>query len=135
MGHGNDIYWTEIAQKSKMLCMSETKENILFVCSLNQCRSVAAEKLFAESVQYDAKSAGISAMAEVVLTGTHVDWADAIFVMEQNQKDYILNHYGDGMGETKVISLDILMDDIGRFNGDLNGLLRARIGAYINVDA
>jgi predicted protein tyrosine phosphatase len=114
--------------------MSESREKILFVCALNQCRSVAAENLFADSLQYEAKSAGISAMAKSVLTGTQIDWADAIFVMEQHQKNYIINNYGDTLAETKLISLDILMDDIGQFKGDLNGLLIERIGAHLNVD-
>ncbi len=59
------------------------KTNLLFVCSANMDRSPAAEALFENSEQFEAKSAGLSEFCEIPVNSQAVEWADMIFVMNE----------------------------------------------------
>ncbi len=78
--------------------------NFLFVCRANLQRSPTAEQLFKNS-KHNAKSPGISPLADTQLTEKAVKWADIIFVMEKYMKDFIFRNFE--VKNKKIIVLNI----------------------------
>ncbi len=69
--------------------MAKRKMKVLFVCSGNVDRSPTAEEMFRTRPGLEVKSAGTSILARRRLTKDMVDWADRIFVMEQEHADCV----------------------------------------------
>ena len=63
---------------------------ILFVCTGNVDRSKTAEEMFKNIEDVKAKSAGTSITATTPLSKELIDWADRIFVMEDEHKKAVL---------------------------------------------
>ncbi|MGQ9514704.1 MAG: arsenate reductase/protein-tyrosine-phosphatase family protein [Thermoproteota archaeon] len=102
---------------------------VLFVCYGNVDRSPTAEEMFKDRLGLEVKSAGIAAIpGRTQLTRQLVDWADNIFVMEQEQAKYveILNPEA----RPKIIVLDI--PDIYYMNHPkLRKLLKERVTPHL----
>jgi protein-tyrosine phosphatase len=81
--------------------------NLLFVCRHNQMRSRTAEAVYAAGGLHNVQSAGIARSAKVKLTADLVQWADMIFVMEEEQEEYIRENFPDAIGHREIIILDI----------------------------
>ena len=83
----------------------EMKKHLLFICSSNLDRSPAAEELFKDSDKYESKSAGVGPFAEKKVDQDLVEWADIIFVMdEDNVKNLKKNAWIVWLnGESEVI--------------------------------
>src|SRR5688572_12583311 len=64
-----------------------TKDRVraLFVCRYNQRRSATAERIFARDPTLDVRSAGTSPEASVQVNRLMLDWADIVFVMDDDQ--------------------------------------------------
>jgi predicted protein tyrosine phosphatase len=64
-----------------------TKDRVraLFVCRYNQRRSATAERIFGKDPTLDVRSAGTSQEASVQVNRLMLDWADIVFVMDENQ--------------------------------------------------
>ena len=60
--------------------------NVLFICSRNKLRSPTGEVVFSDLPDVEARSAGISNDAQVLVSVEDIEWADIIFVMEQSHK-------------------------------------------------
>lgn len=101
------------------------KKRLLFVCQENTWRSPAAQKLFLDNKEYEAKSAGISPTAPTVISQELIEWADDIFVMEELQKNILENMF--------ELEKEIIVLDIGtNFYGDeLEYELREKLKNYI----
>ena len=65
------------------------KTKLLFICSANVVRSRTAEDLFKDLSKYEVKSAGILAESINHLTQIHLDWADLIFVMSEEEDHHL----------------------------------------------
>lgn len=65
-------------------------ERILFVCTGNIDRSPTAEGLLAGREGYEARSAGTMIGARRRVSEEDIDWADRIFVMEENHRRRLL---------------------------------------------
>ena len=92
--------------------MSETAGGplkLLFICSRNKRRSLTAEKLFAGSPHYHARSAGTQPGARIVVTAGHLGWADLIFVMEKGHLARLRRKYPEALQGKQVITLLIPM--------------------------
>jgi predicted protein tyrosine phosphatase len=83
------------------------RTKILFVCARNKIRSVTAEKMFAGSQLYDAKSRGVGKEARVRLSEKDLHWADLVFVMEKNHKSRISEQYREAAAEKPIVCLFI----------------------------
>ena len=68
---------------------------ILFVCALNQWRSPTAEAIYRNDPRLDVRSAGVRPNARHCITAADVEWADAIFVMDREQKSWIQKRFRD----------------------------------------
>lgn len=108
--------------------------NILFLCTANVQRSKTAEELFrAANNNHEYKSAGLSAKYvqkanSTLCTEDMLQWADQIFVFEQQHIVRIQSHTGE-LYLPKIINLDI-PDDFRYFQRELVLLLLERGGIY-----
>jgi len=63
---------------------------VLFVCSANLQRSVTGEELFAGCPDIETKSAGTNpAMGRTEVSQELIDWADVIFVMNEEMEGHV----------------------------------------------
>jgi predicted protein tyrosine phosphatase len=61
----------------------------------------------AQNGQYEARSAGVTKGAEVKVTSELLHWADLIFVMEEEQRKFLLKKFSTDIGFREIIILDI----------------------------
>lgn len=80
---------------------------LLFVCSRNRIRSLAAEKLMEGVAGYEVRSAGTQPGARIVITEGHIRWADRIFCMEKSHLDRIRLKFPEALQGKRVICLHI----------------------------
>ncbi|MCK4589693.1 MAG: phosphotyrosine protein phosphatase [Nanoarchaeota archaeon] len=83
---------------------------LLFVCNQNQNRSKTAEELLKDKFQ--TKSAGL--FSSKSLTNSQMEWADAIIVMDEDQRQEISKRFPKQYLQKRILSLDI--PDIYQFN-------------------
>ncbi len=77
--------------------------NVLFVCNQNKHRSKTAEELFKK--KYATKSAGL--YAQKPITKSQLEWADAIVVMEDEQRSELAKRFPDTYIKKRILSLNI----------------------------
>lgn len=105
--------------------------HILFICSKNQWRSPTAERVFKDYPNIYTRSAGTSRQARHAVSSRDILWADMIFVMEYQHKDYLKQHFRDAMRAKKVIVLDI-PDDYQYMDADLIDLLKLSVEPHLS---
>ncbi len=103
---------------------------ILFVCNANLQRSPTAESLFEDS-NHEAKSVGIHPLAQTSITKQSVEWADEIFVMENFQKDFILQRFSKQVKNKPIHVLNI-PDVYYRDDPQLIKILKEKLKDYLN---
>ena len=69
--------------------------NILFICSENRLRSRTAETIWSKHPGLAVRSAGINPSAVYTVQEDDIQWADAIFVMEQEHQTFLKGQYPD----------------------------------------
>lgn len=105
--------------------------NILFLCTANIQRSKTAEELFrAANKNHQYKSAGlsekyVSKANSTLCTVEMLQWADQVYVFEEQHIERIQKHTGD-VYLPKISNLDI-SDDYQYFERDLILLLLEKI--------
>jgi predicted protein tyrosine phosphatase len=72
--------------------MSE-RPNILVVCGRNKKRSRTAEFIFKNDDRFSIRSCGLSPKSDRKISEGDLNWADLVFVMEQDQKAKIKELY------------------------------------------
>ena len=77
---------------------------ILFVCALNKWRSPTAEAIYRSDPRLEVRSAGVRANAQRRISAADVQWADAIFVMDREQKSWIQERFR----EVQLPSIQVL---------------------------
>ena len=70
-----------------------TRPNILVVCGRNKKRSRTAEYIFKNDDRFNIRSAGLSPKSDRKLSENDLNWADLVFVMEQDQRNKIHSLY------------------------------------------
>jgi predicted protein tyrosine phosphatase len=105
---------------------------ILFVCYQNRRRSATAERLFCKREGLDVRSAGISPDALVRVNARMIEWADAIFVMEEAHARALEWMFPDHAALKRMISLDI-PDDYGFLDPELVDLLNSRVTQHLQL--
>jgi predicted protein tyrosine phosphatase len=104
--------------------------NLLFVCRHNQMRSRTAEAIYAGKSAHNVQSAGVASTAKVKLTAELIHWADMIFVMEEEQEEYIRENFPDAIGHREIIILDI-GDHYYFMEPALTDILKERIDPHL----
>ena len=79
----------------------------LFVCRYNRKRSATAERLFARDPALDVRSAGTSEDALVRVNARMLDWADVVFIMDDNQREQLSQLFPDHAALAGLICLEI----------------------------
>ena len=102
------------------------KKHLLFVCSSNLDRSPCAEELFKGSNEYEAKSCGINPQSKVKVSKEIIEWADIIFCMGYEHKEFIYDNFPRMFNEKEVIVLEI-PDTYVKNNPKLKELLKDRL--------
>jgi predicted protein tyrosine phosphatase len=107
-------------------------KKLLFVCSLNQRRSITAEWLFKDFAGYEVKSAGTEPGAKVAVTPDMITWADMIFVMEQRHLQRLRRHFKSALTGKRLICLQI-PDRHGGMSLELIKVLKERLSPYVQL--
>jgi predicted protein tyrosine phosphatase len=101
------------------------KIKLLFLCSANMDRSPCAESLFEGSEKYEAKSAGLSELAEKKVSKEAIQWADVIFVMDERNeqhKSILLKNFPEA--KKKYIIILNISNKLCRYDKELERLLK-----------
>jgi predicted protein tyrosine phosphatase len=110
------------------------RQRILFVCSQNRIRSLAAEKLLTGHALYEVRSAGTDRDARICVTDEHIGWADRIFVMEKHHQNRLRKKFRNELKGKEVVCLNI-PDEYEPLGDDLFEILRARLARYLRLSA
>jgi len=83
------------------------KLKILFVCTVNRMRSATAYEIFKDDPRFEVDSAGTDRTANVVLEEWHLEWADAIVVMEKQHQNKIRDRFPKLFEQKPIVCLYI----------------------------
>ncbi|MEC8556939.1 MAG: phosphotyrosine protein phosphatase [Planctomycetota bacterium] len=83
------------------------KLSVLFVCSMNQWRSPAAEQIYRDHPAVNPRSAGTNKGARRAVSSELIEWADLVFVMEQKHLKRLREQFSETMRSKPVAVLDI----------------------------
>jgi len=104
---------------------------VLFVCALNKWRSPTAEALYRNDPRLEVRSAGVRSSAKHCISQADLEWADVIFVMEQEHKSWIRERFR----ELKLPKIHVLEipDDLEYMDPELQRLLKLSINPEIDA--
>ena len=80
---------------------------ILFVCTVNRMRSATAYEIYKDDQRFEVDSAGTDRTANVVLEEWHLEWADAIVVMEKQHRNKIRERFPQHYKKKPIVCLYI----------------------------
>ena len=103
---------------------------VLFVCRQNRMRSATAERLFCKRTDLDVRSAGTASEALVRVNANMLDWADIIFVMDDDQRQWLASNFEQHPALSKIVCLDI-PDDFTFLQPELVKLLEERVPEHL----
>src|ERR1035437_3878074 len=95
---------------------------ILFVCAMNKQRSVTAERLYRNDARLEVRSAGVRAEAKRRVGEADLKWADVVFVMEREHKQWIMMRFEDL--ELPLIEVLDVPDDFEVMDPQLQEMLK-----------
>ena len=95
---------------------------ILFICNQNQNRSKTAENIF--KGKFKTRSAGL--YNEKPVTAKQLSWADAVIVMDEEQRREVAKRFPKQYMQKRILSLDI--PDVFHYNQpELINILKSKI--------
>jgi predicted protein tyrosine phosphatase len=97
----------------------------LFICHYNRKRSATAERVFAKDPSLDVLSAGTSDEAMVQVNQRMLEWADIVFVMDNEQVEALGKLFPDHPRLEHVVCLHIA-DDYHFLDPQLVAILHER---------
>ena len=103
-----------------------SKLKLLFVCTVNRMRSATAHKIFEIDERFEVKSAGTDPSATCVLSLEHLNWADAIIVMEKAHRNTIRKQFPDIYDKKKIVCLYI-PDEYDFMQPELVAILKDKV--------
>ena len=104
--------------------------NLLFICSKNQWRSPTAEHIFKKHSNFNVRSAGTSASARKKVNAKDIEWADTIFVREENHKSRLKSDFTNTLKYKNIQVLDI-PDDYQYMDAELVEILDQAVSGYL----
>jgi predicted protein tyrosine phosphatase len=109
-----------------------TSRKVLFVCTANKLRSPTAEAIFKSRLDLMVKSAGTSRTSPSMLTREHIEWADLIFVMEEEHRKFIRRKFYN-LARTKHLHC-LEIEDVYEFmDPNLIQVLTDRLNRFIGA--
>jgi protein-tyrosine phosphatase len=111
---------------------AERPVRVLFICHYNRKRSATAERVFAKDPSLDVRSAGTSDEAMVQVNERMLDWADIVFVMEDDQREWLARTFPGHRRLAETITLDI-KDEYPFVDPELVTLLTERVTPYLTA--
>ena len=112
--------------------MRRDRLKVLFICSRNQWRSPTAEQVFRRHPALHVRSAGTSASARKQVSGTDIDWADVILVMESKHRSRLLQDHAALLVGKELHVLDI-PDDYRFMDAELIELLQTAVPPLLRL--
>ena len=103
---------------------------VLFVCRQNRRRSATAERVFCKRPDLDVRSAGTAPDALVRVNANMLDWADVVFVMDDDQRRCLESAFAGHPTLAKIVCLDIA-DDFTFLQPELVELLESRVAPHL----
>jgi len=103
---------------------------VLFVCHYNRKRSATAERIFGKHPELDVRSAGTSEDALVRVNQRMLEWAETIFIMDDEQRRELGRMFPGHPALVRLVCLDIL-DRYDFLDPTLVTLLRERTAPYL----
>ncbi len=79
----------------------------LFVCQYNRKRSATAERVFAKDASLEVRSAGTSEDALVRVNERMLEWADIVFIMDDEQRRDLQRMFPGHAKLDRMICLEI----------------------------
>ncbi len=107
------------------------RPNILVVCGRNKKRSRTAEYIFKNDNRFNVRSAGLSPSSERKISEKDLNWADLVFVMENDQRAKINNLYRHL--ELPAIEVLNIPDDYEFMNEELVEILTDKINDTLKI--
>jgi predicted protein tyrosine phosphatase len=102
----------------------------LFLCRHNQVRSVTAERVFRKRPDLDVRSAGTGTDALTRVNQHMLDWADVIFIMDDEQRRSLARTFGGHAAVERLIGLEI-PDEFTFLQPELVELLETRVAPHL----
>lgn len=103
----------------------------LFICHYNRKRSATAERIFGKDPGLDVRSAGTSSEAMVQVNERMLDWADIVFVMDDEQASALRHAFPTHSAAKNAVILHI-KDDYHFLDPELVQLLRERVTPHVD---
>ena len=103
---------------------------VLFVCRQNRMRSATAERLFCKRTDLDVRSAGTAPDALVRVNTNMLDWAEIVFVMDDDQRQWLESNFESHPALAKIVCLDI-PDVFSFLQPELVKLLEERVPQHL----
>lgn len=104
----------------------------LFVCARNRLRSPTAEVVFGQVPGWEVSSAGTAPDAECIIGAEQIEWADAVFVMENRQRTVLKQRFGKALAQKRVVCLRI-PDRYSLMQSELVDLSRQRMEPWLRA--
>jgi predicted protein tyrosine phosphatase len=108
--------------------------HVLFVCRLNRSRSATAERIFCKRADLEVRSAGTSDDALVRISRRMLDWADVVFIMDDDQRSSLEQLFPSHPALGRLICLQI-PDDFTFLQPALVQLLEERVTPYLDNES
>ena len=102
---------------------------VLFVCAMNRQRSVTAERMYRNDPRMEVRSAGVRTEAARRVSEADLAWADVVFVMEREHKQWITTRF-EGTRLPRIDVLDI-PDEFEVMDPQLQEMLKAMLDPEI----
>jgi len=110
---------------------SDRPIRMLFICHYNRKRSATAERVFGKDPLLDVRSAGTSPDAMVQVNERMLDWADIVFVMDEEQRTALARLFPRHPAVAQMVMLDI-KDDYHFLDPELVSMLRERVAPHLD---
>jgi predicted protein tyrosine phosphatase len=105
---------------------------VLFLCRHNRMRSPTAERVFGKRADLDVRSAGTAPDALARVNTRMLEWADVIFIMDDQQRRSLKRRFGSHPALENLICLDI-PDDFAFMQPELVELLQERTKRHLPI--
>jgi predicted protein tyrosine phosphatase len=113
---------------------SPSPKRVLFLCRHNRMRSPTAERMFGKRPDLEVRSAGTSSDALTRVNARMLEWADLIFIMDDQQRRSLGRRFAGHPTLEHLVCLDI-PDDFTFMQPELVDLLIARATPHLPVSA
>lgn len=110
--------------------MADRRLKVLFVCAMNKQRSVTAERTYRNDPRVEVRSAGVRADAARRVGEGDLRWADVVFAMEREHKQWIAMRF-EAAELPRIEVLDV-PDEFEVMDPHLQEMLRAMLDPEID---